>query len=161
MSPAIINYYDIEKKLGDIFKADARTAFVSFDGGSKQETTVLVEDNASAITDLCPLIGIYLDDWDTPAEEEFIGGSMKTYLDLELILYEFSLENKVACEKRDNFFQLVKTVIKDNRTIDGMVENVEFRGGSFENAKEQNRFGEFETGFFKGVTIKLRCEIRE
>ena len=161
MSPEIINYYAIEKKLGEIFKNDARTAFISYDGGSEKELTVLVEDNASAITDLCPLVGIYLDDWDSPAEEEFIGGQMRTYLDLELIIYEMGLENDVSCERRDRLFQLVKTVINANRTIDNMVKDVQFKGGRFENAKQQNRFGDFESGFFKGATIKIRCELRE
>jgi len=156
MSPEIINYFEIEEKLAEILKKDARTSRIN-----DIDTTILVEENLSQLTDSVPFIGIYLDDWETPAEVEFIGGKMRTFLDLELVLYEFNLENPEACRRRDELLKTVKTVIKANRAMDGMVKMIWFKGGTFENAKGKGRGGDSEIGFFKGVTLKLRCEIRE
>lgn len=153
---SVINYLEIEEKLAEIFKKDARTARIH-----NRETTIWVEENASQLTDLAPFIGIYLDGWESPAEDEFVGGRIKTFLDLELVLYEFNLENKEACRRRDEILKIVKQVMLDNRKIDGIVLMTTFRGGTFENAKGQGRTGDSEIGFFKGVTLKFRCELRE
>lgn len=143
-----INYYTIESTLKDILSADSRITAL--------DATVTVEDSFNLISDLCPWIGIYLDSWESPADEEKIGGAspVLTYLTLELWLYDFAIENNTAAQKRDTLIQKVKEVLKENRTINSTVLITRFAGGEFDNAITTD-------GFFKGVSIKLECEVRE
>jgi hypothetical protein len=143
-----INYYTIESTLKDILAADSRITDLG--------TTVTVEDSFNLITDLCPWIGIYLDSWDSPAEEERIGGTspILTLLTLELWLYDFAIENNTAAQNRDTLLQKVKEVLKENRTISDTVLITRFAGGEFDSAATGD-------GFFMGVSIKLECEVRE
>ena len=151
----ITNYIEIEDKLADILRDDARTARVN-----DIDTAIVVEEPANQLTDTTPFIGIYLDGWESPGENELISdgsrGSLRTTIDLELVLFEFDLENRDACIKRNELLKQVKTVIRENRTIGKMVLMTWFLGGQFENAKIDGA-----EGFFKGVTLKLRCELRE
>ena len=101
-------------------------------------------------------MGIYLDTWETPAEEELIGGSRphRTFLVFEIWCYEFGLENKSTAQKRDTLLEEVKDGLKGNRNLNGKVLVTRFKGGDFDNAQK-------EEGFFKGVSIKLECEVKE
>lgn len=143
-----INYYTIELTLKNILAADSRITDLG--------ATVTVEDSFNLISDLCPWIGIYLDSWDSPSDEERIGGTspVLTILTLELWLFDFAIENNVAAQKRDTLIQKVKEVLKENRTISDTVLITRFAGGEFDSAVTGD-------GFFKGVSIKLECEVRE
>lgn len=145
---AAIDYLDIEENLASIFRADENLIGIG--------VRVDVEESFNPIPDRCPWIGIYLDSWDTPADGEFIGGTspFQTFLNLEIWLYEFALENKKGCQLRDALLQKVKEVLKTHRTINGTVLVTRFEGGEFDNAKTKE-------GFFKGVSIKLQAEVRE
>ena len=147
-----INYFKIMETPADILR---NAISLKTDIGNNS-LRVEVEDTAQLIPDKCPWIGIYLSSWETPWEEEKIGGSTPhtTYLEIELWLYEFALENRQGAILRDRLMQKVKEVLKNNRKINNTVLISRFEGGEFDNAYA-------ETGFFKGVSIKLKCEVRE
>lgn len=146
-----IDYTGIMQNIKDLFLADERTKIV---GG--KPLVVQIEEAFQPIPDRCPWVGIYLDSWETRAENELIGGSAPrlTTLNIEMWLYEFSLENATGARKRDTLLQKVKEVLKDNRTLSGAVLITRFMGGEFDGAKVKE-------GFLKGVSLKLECEIRE
>ena len=148
---AEVDYTAIAEAIVNILKADDSTKTV--DGNN---TTIVSESEFNQNADQCPWVGVFLDRWDTPPEEEFIGGSnpRTTLLTLELWLFEFALENKVCSEKRQKLLTKVKEVLKANRTLGGTVLVTRFEGGEFDNATKSG-------GFFKGVSIKLECEVRE
>lgn len=148
---AQIDYTAIELALQDLLLNDLRTKEI--DG---RITTVVVEEIFQPIPDRCPWIGIYLNGWQSPAESELIGGSAPrlTLVEIELWMYDYSLENATGARKRDLLLQQVKEVLKDNRTINGLVLVTRFTGGEFDGAKTKE-------GFLKGVSLKLECEIRE
>jgi|TARA_R100000482_G_scaffold3016_1_gene1138 hypothetical protein len=145
---AVIDYLGIENAIKDLIEADSNTS--SF--------TVLVEPIDSVKTDACPYVAIFLDSWDSPSDDELIGGSrpLRTFLTLEIWCYDFSLENLAGAEARDDMLGKVKEVLKQNRTISDNVLVTRFLGGSFDNQKQTDGLG-----FFKGVSIKLQCEVRE
>ena len=146
-----INYFDIEKAIADILLTDSRTERIG-DSVLKVE----VEENFNLIPDKCPWVGVYLESWDSPAEEEKIGGAtpFTTFLVVSLWLYEFAMENRTGSQLRDRLLQKVKEVLKDNRKLNNNVLIWRFEGGDFDNAIT-------EDGFFKGVSTKIICEIRE
>lgn len=146
-----IDYTSITQAVKDLLLADPRTAI--FNG---RPLTVALEDSFQPVGDRCPWVGIYLDSWQSPAEQEFIGGSspVRTLLNIELWLYEFSLENATGARKRDTLLQKVKEVLKENRQLSNTVLVTRFMGGEFDNAKTKE-------GFLKGVSIMLECEVRE
>ena len=148
---AEITYIDIEEAIKTLLLTDDRTKSIA-----GIPLNVAIEESINQNTDACPWVGIYLDRWETPAEQELIGGNtpFRTYLTFELWLYEFALENKLAAQKRDYLLQKIKEVLKDNRKLSDTVLISRFKGGEFDNAKTKE-------GFFKGVTIKLECELRE
>tara|TARA_E500000178_G_C16638055_1_gene580690 strand:+ start:136 stop:576 length:441 start_codon:yes stop_codon:yes gene_type:complete len=145
---AIIDYLGIENAVKDLIENNADTSGY----------TVLVEPIDAVKTDACPYVAIYLDSWDSPADEELIGGTkpVRTFLTLEIWCYDFSLENLAGAEARDDMLGKVKEVLKLNRTISDTVLITRFLGGNFDNQKLTDGIG-----FFKGVSVKLQCEVRE
>lgn len=148
---AEINYFQIEEAIGDILLKDPRTKIIGND-----KLKVEVEENFQLIPDKTPWVGIYLDDWDSPAEEEIIGGTkpIRTNLGITLWLYSYALKNRTGAQLRDRLLQKVKEVLKKNRTLNNNVLTFRFAGGDFDNAS-------VDEGFFKGVSLKLECEVRE
>ena len=145
---AIIDYLSIETELKSILDSDSRTS----------SYRVEVEPADEIRTDACPFIGIYLDSYETPVDDELIGGTkpFRTFLNLELWIYDFSLENLAGASARDIILGNVKEVLKENRTINNKVLISYFTGGDFDNQKNTTGLG-----FFKGVSVKLQCEVRE
>lgn len=142
-----INYIDIQDEIADILRKDYRTC----------DLKIFVEDSFRLIPDTCPVLFIYLDSWSSKAEDERIGGAtpITTFLNIELFIYEFALENRTAAVLRDDCFKHVKEVLKDNRRLNNKVLISRFKGGNFENAKATGG------GFFKGVSLTLEIEVRE
>ena len=101
---------------------------------------------------------IYLNSWDSPAEDELIGGAkpITTFLTIELWIYDFSFENLAGATARDIMLDNVKGVLKANRTLSDKVLITRFSGGEFDNQKNNQGIG-----FFKGVSLRLECEVRE
>ena len=151
-----IDYFGIEEAVRDILLADSRTAEVN-----DKQTTVLIEEPFKPNPDTVPWVGIYLSKWDSPEEDELIapgsGSSVRTFLLLELWLYEYALNNKDSSTKRDTLLSKIKEVLKDNRTLNGTVLITTFAGGRFENQMSEKKRG----AFYKGVSIKLKVEVRE
>lgn len=145
---AIIDYLGVQTALKTILDADSRT----------DDYTIEVEPEYDLITDKMPYVAIYLDTWETPSTDEIIGGTnpFRTFLNLELWMYDFSLENYVGATKRDTMIGNVKEVLKENRTISDNVLVTTFTGGSFDNQKNDRGLG-----FFKGVSLRIQCEVRE
>lgn len=115
-----------------------------------------IEEDSNLIADKCPYVGIYLSSWESPATEERIGGSTPytTYLGFEIWCYEFAMENKACAILRDNLLQKVKEALKSDRTFNNNILIWRYEGGDFDNGKNSE-------GYFKGVSIKLRAEVRE
>lgn len=158
---AEIEYFAIEEAIHDILLADILTAEVN-----GEQLTVTIEENFNPKPDTCPWVGIYLDSWSTPAENELIapgsGFAHRTFLTFELWLYEYALDNKDSSTKRDNLLAKVKEVFKKttNRTLNDTVLQTTFAGGRFENQKVDS--GNKKRGaFYKGVSLKLIAEVRE
>jgi len=143
-----INYYTIETTLKSLLEQDSRL----IDLGA----TVMVEESFNLLADLCPWVGIYLTEWESPEDEERIGGTspVLTYLTLEIWLYECAIELKTAAKNRDTLLKKVKEVLKENRTISDTVLITRFDGGEFDS-------GATDDGYFKGVSIRMECEVRE
>ena len=146
-----IDYFGIEEAVADILLTDSRTRRIG-DSLLKVE----IEEPFNLIPDKCPWVGIYLDSWDSPAEEERIGGNSPflTYLILELWLYEFAMESRTASQLRDRLLRKVKETLKDNRKLNNKVLIWRFAGGEFDSPATSE-------GFFRGVSLKLECEVRE
>ena len=144
----IIDYLGIQTALKAILDADSRT----------DSYTVEVEPDFDLITDKMPYVAIFLDSWETPALDETIGGTkpFRSFLNLEVWCYDFSMENLVGATLRDTMLGNVKEVIKENRTISDNVLITTFQGGSFDNQKNNRGIG-----FFKGVSMRIQCEVRE
>ena len=149
-----LNYTEIEEALGELLKADQELQAIGSAG-----VKVEVEEEFEPYPDKCPWIGIYLDTWDSPPEEERIGGQrpVTTFIMIELKLMQFSLEHRNGSKLRDQLIQKVKEVIKKNRNINGTVKTSRFRGGEFISAISEAEEG----GFYKGVNIKLEVEVDE
>lgn len=145
---AIIDYLAVENAVKDLLAADSDTS--SF--------TVLIEPDFAVRSDFCPCVLIYLDSYDSPIEDELIGGAkpMRTFLTLEIWCYDFSLDNLQGATARDVMLGKVKEVLKNSRDLNGTCLNTAFLGGNFDNQKETSGLG-----FLKGVSIKLQCEVRE
>lgn len=145
---AIIDYLGIQTALQSIFNADSRTS----------DYTVEVEPDYDLITDKMPYVAIYLDSWETPPTDETIGGvkPFRSFLNLEVWCYDFSMENLQGATLRDTMLGNVKEVMKENRTISDKVLITTFAGGSFDNQKNNRGIG-----FFKGVSMRIQCEVRE
>ncbi len=150
---AEVDYTDIAEELQNILQA---SEYVK--AASDSEVTIVVEDTFNMNADQTPWIGIYLDTWETPPDEERIGGAnpRTTYLNIEVWMYVWHFEHILASKARDLMLRKVKEALKANRTINGKVQVTRFQGGEFENATKEEA-----EGFFKGVTLKLECEIRE
>ena len=154
-----INYLDIEDEIKTILLADITTKAIDHLVKNKTITKKLrvqVEETFNVKPDNTPWVGVFLRDYDTPEEEEKIGGAspIMTDLGIELWLYVFSFDNRNAASMRDNLRRKVMNVLKGNRSLNSKVLAVRFDGGSFDTPIE-------DKGFFKGVSIKLRCELRE
>jgi len=145
---ATIDYLAIENSIKTLLNADSDTS----------SYTVEVEPPDAVRTDACPYVAIYLDSWDSPADEELIGGAnaMRTFLIIEVWCYAFSFENLDGATLRDDMLGKVKAVLKSNRTLSDNVLITRFTGGDFDNQQNTGNLG-----FFKGVSIKLECEVRE
>jgi len=145
---ATLDYLSIENAIKTLLEAD----------GDTSAYTVEVEPSDAVRTDACPYVSIYLNSWDSPAEDEMIGGTnpITTYLIIEIWCYAFSLENLDGATLRDTMLSNVKDVLKENRTLSDNVVVTRFDGGDFENQKATGGLG-----FFKGVSLKLNCEVRE
>lgn len=153
-----IDYFSIEVAIRDILLADSSTAEIN-----DKQLTVVIEENFNPKPDTVPWLGIYLDSWVTDPDDELIapgsGGAFRTFLMFELWLYEYALDNKDSSTKRDTFLSKVKEVLKKtaNRTLNNTVLITTFAGGRFENQKTEGKRG----AFYKGVSIKLKAEVRE
>lgn len=149
-----VNYTAIQDAIRNILLTNDTSRIIDGDALS-----VGIESVLNPATIMCPWAGIYLDSWDTPAEQERIGGATPflTQVTFELWLYAFALETDVARIKRDALLSAVKDVLKltANRTLGGTVLITRFKGGSFSNAKGN------QEGFYSGVSLKLECEVRE
>jgi hypothetical protein len=145
---ASIDYLAIENSIKTLLNAGSATSGYN----------VFVEPPDAVRTDACPLVQIYLNSWDSPAEDELIGGTnpITTFLTIELWIYDFSFENLAGATARDIMLDNVKAVLKANRTLAGNVLITRFTGGEFDNQRNTNGMG-----FFKGVSLRLECEVRE
>lgn len=143
-----INYFQIEEDFVTMLKSNATLMELN--------PTIEIEDDSNLIAEKCPYVGIFLDSWESPYLEEKIGGStpFTTYLTFEIWLYEFAFENKQGAILRDKLLQKVKEAIKQDRKLNNSVLISRFEGGDFDNSRNSE-------GFFKGVSIKLRAEVRE
>ena len=155
---AEINYTEIAEKVKSILEADERIKNIQRvdDTGGTDAVTVVVDEPFNNKAEATPFIGIYLDTWETPADEELIGGASPslTRIGLELWMYEWHLENIECSKRRDNLLRRVKEALKADRTLSGTVQMTRFQGGEFDSPIKTE-------GFFKGVSLKLECEIRE
>jgi hypothetical protein len=145
---AIIDYLAVETAIKTLINNDSATS----------DFTVLIEPDNAVRTDFCPYVAIYLDSYDSPLDDELIGGSkpMRTFLTIEIWCYDFSLDNLEGATARDIMLGKVKEVLKGDRTLNGTCVNTAFLGGNFDNQKQTDGLG-----FFKGVSIRLQCEVRE
>jgi len=149
-----IGYFQIEEAIANLLRTDARTATIN-----DKEITVVVEETFAPMANT-PWAGVYLKSWETPAEEERIGAGTHfvTFLNIEIWLYEYSLEHREGAILRDEFLRKVKEVFKDpkNRSLDGNALMTTFAGGEFDNATDKGN-----KGFYKGVSMILTVEVRE
>jgi hypothetical protein len=145
---ATLDYLAIENAIKDLIEADSDTSGYN----------VFVEPADAIRTDMCPYVAIYLDSWESPADDELIGGTnpIRTFLNIEIWCYDFSMENLAGATARDIMLANVKDVLKENRTLSDKVVVTRFEGGDFQNQKNDSGLG-----FFKGVSVKLNCEVRE
>ena len=130
---AIIDYLGIENAIKALLAGDSRTnAF----GG--KDTTIEVESEFILNEAKCPYIAIFLNEHETIADTETIGGSTPylTRLSITVWCYDFSLENLEGATNRVLYFQFV--------------------GGEFDNQKNTSGLG-----FFKGVSLNIDCEVKE
>lgn len=146
-----INYWLIENQIGQLIKDDLPTI-----GVNNLPVMVFVEEPLNLIASRGHQIYIYIDTWETPDEYIAAGTHFRTYINFELWLYVFGFESAVACQNRDIFLQKVKEIFKNpsNRKLNGTAQIVTFLGGEFNNQMS-------EGGFWKGVSLKLRVEVRE
>ncbi|MAH50645.1 hypothetical protein CMI37_32800 [Candidatus Pacearchaeota archaeon] len=145
---ATLDYLAIENAIKDLLDAD----------GDTSAYTIEVEPSEPVRTDACPYVAIWLNSWDSPADDELIGGAnpIRTFLIIEIWCYAFSLENLDGATLRDTMLSNVKDVLKANRTLSDKVVVTRFDGGDFQNQKNTGGLG-----FFKGVSIRINCEVRE
>jgi hypothetical protein len=73
---AIIDYLGIEQAIKTLLNGDSRT----------EDYLVEIEPANEIKTDACPYVAIYLDSWDSPADDELIGGTtpLRTFLNIEI-----------------------------------------------------------------------------
>lgn len=149
---AEINYSNILEQLAQILLTDSRTHMIG-----NSELQVSIEGDFEATSDTCPYVGLSLESWSMPQEDELVGGSnpFRTILGIKLSLSAFSLETKNSAGLRDFLFRKVKEVLKDNRTINGTVLISWFGSGDFTSS------GDEDSGFFRGIDFEFMCEIRE
>ena len=145
---AKIDYLAIENKIKELIEANSDTS----------SYTVLVEPADELRTEYCPYVAIYLDSYESPSADELIGGTkpVRTFLNISVWCYDFSLDNLEGASARDTMLANVKEVLKSNRDLGEEVLVTRFTGGSFDNQKNIEGLG-----FFKGVSIGLQCEVRE
>lgn len=151
-----IPYYDIELAIAQLLADD-----ISLKDFNGKKVSVRVEKKIPPASTAMPWVGIYLDGWETDADNEFIaaGTKFKTFLLLELWLFTYALEQDVGAKTRDRLLQKVKEILKkpENRKIGNLVLMTSFEGGTFMNPKTEQG----KKGFISGVSIKLRVEVRE
>ena len=149
---AIIDYLGIENAIKALLAGDSRTnAF----GG--KDTTIEVESEFILNEAKCPYIAIFLNEHETIADTETIGGSTPylTRLSITVWCYDFSLENLEGATNRDVMLGKVKEVLKENKTLSNTVLYFQFVGGEFDNQKNTSGLG-----FFKGGSLNIDCEVK-
>jgi hypothetical protein len=150
---AIIDYLGIEQAIQTIFENDSRTSTIN-----GRASTIVVEDSDFVSEPRCPYIGIFLDSYETTEDTITIGGSTPylTTLGIDIQIYEFALENLEGARLRDIAFGKVKEVLKDNKTLNGNVLYYKFGDGKFDNMRNEEGIG-----FFKGISLRIDCEVQE
>lgn len=148
---AEIDYFGIEEEIKKILLANVKSNKIN-----GRKLIVKAEEVFEPTFDNCPLVLIYLDAWDSPPEDELIGGSRPVRTKLMIIIWFFqaSLENRQVAMLRDSGFAKIKEVLKSNRNLNGKVLMTRFEGGEFQNPVTSQ-------GFIKGVSMKLEVEVRE
>tara|TARA_R100000773_G_scaffold44610_1_gene46529 strand:- start:4380 stop:4820 length:441 start_codon:yes stop_codon:yes gene_type:complete len=145
---AIIDYIGIETAIKTLLNADSRTSGFTVD----------LEPEEPINEVKCPYVAIYLDNYETLLDTETIGGNAPylTRLNIQVWCYQFSLENLDGATLRDDMLGKVKEVFKENKTLNDTVLYFQFGPGEFDTQK--NTAG---LGFFKGVSLRLQCEVKE
>lgn len=146
-----ISYWLIENQIGQLIKDE-----LPIIGDAQTPVMVFVEEPLNLITSRGHQVYIYIDTWETPDEYIAAGTHFRTFINFELWLYVHGLESNIACQNRDRFLQKLKEVFKkpSNRKLNGTAQITTFLGGEFDNQM-------LEGGFWKGVSLKLRVEVRE
>lgn len=150
---AEIDYYGIELAIKALLEENIKGSDVGAD-----KLFVDIEENFNLIPDRTPIAYIRLEDYETPQDEATIGGNApyRTFLNLEVWCYQFGFDDREASKLRDKLLQKVKEVFKNNLDLGENILILTFRGGKFDSGQDQN-----EGGFFKGVSIELKLEVRE
>jgi hypothetical protein len=148
-----INYWELENQIGQLIKEELPVI-----GDNQLPVNIFIEEPLNLVTSRGHQVYIYIDTWETAEDDEYIaaGTHFRTFVNFQLWLYVHGLESKIACQNRDRFLQKVKEVFKkpSNRQLSGKAQMVTFAGGDFDNQKDGG-------GFWKGVSVNLRIEVRE
>lgn len=146
---SVIDYFNIEQELGDILREGLHVPDVG-----TTPITVEIEGMETLNTNNMPWIGIFLDS--TQPEIEMISGGtqMRTYIYIEVVIYDFALDTAEAARKRDRLFSRAKEVLKGNRTLNSKVLMIWFLGADFETTKKMS-------DTIVGVSMRLRLSVKE
>lgn len=153
-----VNLYDVMTTIQDLFEADPITQSI---GPNDNDTVkVEVETTWSNRVGDAPVIKIYADSWESPPDQEKIGGytsnRTKTFANIVIMCVTFDYDNEVGSSDRDLLFRKAKEVLKKNRKLSGKVEMSRLIGGEFQNARSAAG-----NGFWHIATINLQVEYSE
>lgn len=153
---AEIDYYGIELAIKALIEDQVTPSDVGAD-----KLFVEVEEQFNLIADKTPYVHIRLIDYDMPEDGDDgpkIGGSTpySTFLNFEMWCYQFGFDDRETQKLTYKLVQKIKQVLKGNITLGDNVLILVFRGGQFDSGQDQD-----ENGFFKGISIEFKVEVRE
>lgn len=143
---ARIDYFAIEKKLGDILSSDS----------TLQGVKVIVEEDVEFEDG--PYVGIYLERRDATASQSLSSGTKIRYdLKLSIWCWSYSLDSVAdAINSRDDLVGKVELVLLNNRTIGDKVTTSWLEGGEMPSARLE---GEEVDGYISGGEIILTAQV--
>lgn len=143
---ARVDYFAIEAAIRDILVADAGLA----------GTTVLVEEELTV--NRGNIVGIYLEDRDSPAEIQTLSAGTRTrfFVRFTIWCWHFGVgrNRQVPMEQRDDLVGKVEIALMGNRNLNGTVDSSWLLGGEFISGPDP-------TGrqFMSGASVILEVDV--
>jgi hypothetical protein len=140
---AAIDYFGIAEEMAEIIHAN------------KPDIMVVVEEELIIGPDNHPIIAVYVDSREVPANQPIASGrKMRIIVHFAVWVWSYGLNVKEAIRERDDLIGDVELILMQNRTINDLVDMLWIDGGKLPTAMLPD-----SSGFTSGGEIIVRAEV--